>query len=316
MKKLLIALLCITLSVISVSMFSACGQNDYDVTIYIPDGAPALGLAYMMANHTTVAGQRVRYVVIPPASLPEHVVRRTSDMAVMPINSALNLYAHGYGLAAVLTHGNLFLVGAADGGIAPDNFEWEMLAGRSVGTIGLNLAPGSVLRYILNRKGVEGAELSQGIAPNLAQQVRAGGLKAAVFAEPEVTNLSEGLVVLADIQKAWYDLTYMEGFPQAVLMVRDDADTDFVKEFLRLKAAGEVSGWLLNNLQAVRAVVDSNMFAGAQTSIVLSADNAAARRQIEGSNIRTQTTGLREYVEEFIRRTMGESALPTNEFFI
>ena len=65
MRKLLSALLCVFLAV-SVSLgLSACGNKKDYISVYTPDGAPALALAKLMDEENSFGG-KTEYNVVDP----------------------------------------------------------------------------------------------------------------------------------------------------------------------------------------------------------------------------------------------------------
>ena len=131
MKKLLAILLSLAF------VFSACagdpeqpapGTKTY--RFFVPDGAPALAVA----NFTAPSAQLTDFSlhVVNANSIAAHA-STDADLAIMPVNAASKLFGNGekMKMVAVVTHGNLFIVGNGEASALTD------LYGKTLGVIGL-----------------------------------------------------------------------------------------------------------------------------------------------------------------------------------
>ena len=131
----------------------AVTQPEKEVTVCMPDGAPALALAKLM--HEDTADDGVTYKVVD-TSLISSVLTNTdntknADMCVLPVTAASKLLGKGnrYKMVGVVTHGNLFLISKDGEVLTADNL--SNLKGKTVGVLKINEVPGLTLKAILNK---------------------------------------------------------------------------------------------------------------------------------------------------------------------
>ena len=132
------------------------GSAEYSrkISVYAPDGAPALGLAKLMAEDSL--GNTEFHIVDP--NTVQTLVGGTdpkADVCVLPVNVAVKLLgnAKNYKLLGTLTHGNLYLLSKDNTLINGDNI--KELKGKRVGVINLAAVPGLTFKLILNNYGME-----------------------------------------------------------------------------------------------------------------------------------------------------------------
>ncbi len=201
-------------------LFSCGKKGEGEITVYMPDGAPAIALAHMMAK----GEEGIDYQVVAPATIASRVTYReedkNADLCVLPITAASKLLGAGdrYALLGIVTHGNLYFLSKDMEKID----DLSVLTGKKIGVLQINEVPGLTLKSLLKRQGIaylettnEG-EYSQ-TAVNL-QAVAAGELKgeATLLAEPAATAMSKnGYKIVGDLQAL-----YGGGYPQAALVVK------------------------------------------------------------------------------------------------
>ncbi|MDE7265077.1 MAG: hypothetical protein K2N52_02245 [Clostridia bacterium] len=137
------------------------GSEDYNgsVSVYAPDGAPALGLANLLAGEATF-GVAVNYNVVDSTLIQTYVAGDCkADICVLPVNVAVKLLGSGekYKLVATLTHGNLYLLSNNGTNITSDNL--SQLKGKKVGVVNLAAVPGLTFKVILKNNGIDFVEL-------------------------------------------------------------------------------------------------------------------------------------------------------------
>lgn len=127
-----------------------------EITVYMPDGAPALALAKMMREDTDEDG--VTYKVVDP-SLITAVVNyeeesKNADMCVLPVTAASKLLGKGdkYKMVGVVTHGNLFLISKEGEALTAENM--ASLKGKTIGVLKINEVPGLTLKAVLNKYNI------------------------------------------------------------------------------------------------------------------------------------------------------------------
>ena len=123
------------------------------ISVYAPDGAPALGLAKLMAENTF---ENIEYTVVNAGIIQTFVGK--ADICVLPVNVAVKLLgdAQNYKMIGTLTHGNLYLLSKNNTQITVDNL--GELKGKTVGVINLAQVPGLTFKLILQNYGIEFTE--------------------------------------------------------------------------------------------------------------------------------------------------------------
>ena len=131
------------------------------VSVYAPDGAPALGIANLLAGEKSFENVTVDYNIVEPSLIQTYVTGENSkaDICVLPVNIAVRLLGNGtkYKLVGTLTHGNLFLLSKSGDKITPDNIAG--LKGKKVGVVNLAAVPGLTFKVILKNCGLDFVEL-------------------------------------------------------------------------------------------------------------------------------------------------------------
>lgn len=126
-----------------------------DISVYMPDGAPALGMAKLMVDEDFYNG-KVTFNVVNASTIQTFVTGANpkADVCVLPVNAAVKLLGGGekYKLLGTLTHGNLYLVSKGEMSVTPDNI--SLLKGKTVGVVNLSQIPGLTLKLILQNGGI------------------------------------------------------------------------------------------------------------------------------------------------------------------
>lgn len=228
---------------------AACGGTADTLSVYAPDGAPALALSGMMSKGFDGA----EFTVVAPTTIAAHVSNGDADIAVMPVNAAAALYNGGLGITmlSVNTHGNLYLVGDAD-----DGMTLEKLKGARVGVIGQAQVPDLTLRMLLGESGIEyvvsenateGAVALRYAADGSALMplFKQGAIDYAFIAEPAATTACAKFdkEIVLDAQQLWRD-AFGSDYPQACVVAKKgvvEKNKKFVDAFL--KKLAETEGW-------------------------------------------------------------------------
>ena len=233
MKKLLSIMLVLTIISLACAL---CACTDESLTIYVPDGAPALSAAVIM--HSQTFG---KYYVTSVVTTGEEVVAKCAsgeaDIAVLPTNAAVKICStrEDYQIFSVNVYGVLYIVGTEQ----IDTL--SQLNGQTLYSIGLGNTPEYVFKTICDKQGIsyDGAEgitiQYESDASTIIPQVLQGNAKFALLGEPAVTQLqnkaaSKGKTVynLFDLQQLWQEATDSDevGYPQACMIVKKDLLTD------------------------------------------------------------------------------------------
>ncbi len=134
---------------------SSKDESKTTVSVVMPDGAPALSMAKMMA-YSTEFSKTVSYKVVAPAAINSQVTasdeNANADLCVMPVNTAAKLLGNGqkYKLLGTVTHGNLFIISSQKEEITSQNLK-EALGGKRMGVVSLNAVPGLTLKMVLDK---------------------------------------------------------------------------------------------------------------------------------------------------------------------
>ena len=149
MKKFITVFLCALVP--ALTLFTACGEKSGAVSVYVPDGAPALAIARLLAEDADF-GREVNYSVVGAEEIKSTVTAadasKNADICILPVNTASKLLGGGdkYRMLGVVTHGNLFIAGNSEKeNITPDNFK-GLLEGKKVGVVNLPAFPGSAFK--------------------------------------------------------------------------------------------------------------------------------------------------------------------------
>ena len=173
MKKLRI-FLCLMLALVVGAVSAACGSNPVTpnippdpgttpgnnkpaysytspISVYMPDGAPALGLAKLMNDDNKLGKTDLTYTVVTASAIGDYVRDKSATVAVMPVNAASLLCGKGdaYKMAAVLTHGNLFVIGKGEAA------KLEDLKGSVVEVVNINNVPGLTFMSLLKGANID-----------------------------------------------------------------------------------------------------------------------------------------------------------------
>lgn len=256
-KKIAVAMAaCLSFGLVALG---GCGAEKIpaeEVTVYMPDGAPALALAELMAKDTEDDG--VTYRVVDASMIASkvsgQVEEENADFCVLPLNAASNILGDGekYQLLGLVTQGNMYLISQSETQID----DLSDLIGETVGVMQLANVPGLTLKAALNRQDVPWRTLTDGVAAS-AEEVN---LKAAtgidgkyeyyLAAEPLVSktlaNAQAGFHVVGDLQALYNgaDSTQV-GYPQAALVAKRsiiEERGDWTKDFVADVAAA--ADWL------------------------------------------------------------------------
>ena len=200
-------------------------EFDVNLKVVAPYGAPTLSMVKMFVEHPPVGeGVKVDYEAIQATDvLMTTIVNGEADIAVVPTNMAAALFNKDvdYKLAGSSVWGIMYLV------TTEDVDSMEALSGGNIGTVGKNATPDALLRFVLTENGID-PETDVTIdyfsgSSEMAAAFIAGETTSAMIPEPMLTtvmNKVENAKVLVDMQSAWSDITGMESYPQASVIVK------------------------------------------------------------------------------------------------
>lgn len=229
MKKVfwaVILVLCLTLSYVLIG----CDDGE-TVTVYVPDGAPALAVANIIDG-----GKVGNYKAKVNISTGEDVVAKCSglnpeaDVAILPTNAAVKICAssNDYSLFTVNVWGLLYVVGWNDISGLSD------LEGKTVKSIGMGNTGEYLFKKILDKCGVSynagGVNIEYADDGSAAVSLLLNNeCDYALVGEPAATNAvnkaqtnGKTLYRVFDLQELWQEATESEtvGYPQASVIVK------------------------------------------------------------------------------------------------
>lgn len=131
------------------------------VSVYMPDGAPALSLAKLMSESGATLSKTVDYNVVNANTVQTYVTGQNpaADICVLPVNLASKLLGTGsvYKMLGTMTNGNLYLV--SNGGESVSSANISGLRGKTVGVVNLAAVPGLTFKLILKNNNIDYTEL-------------------------------------------------------------------------------------------------------------------------------------------------------------
>ncbi|MCH5151845.1 MAG: hypothetical protein J1F65_04215 [Clostridiales bacterium] len=279
MKKYIAILLIVTIAFTCACVLCACETGE-ELTLYVPDGAPALSVAKII-NDGKVGNHKVTTTVTKGGN--EIVAKCASgeaDMAVLPTNAAVNVMKKNsdYLLFSVNVYGVLYVVGTEQISNLSD------LVGQRLYSIGLTNTPELVFKTICDTANVSYVNVDDSTpnsdgAINILYKEEASDVipfvlnktaKFALIGEPAVTQLKNKaaeknvtIYDLFDLQQLWQEATGSNelGYPQASLIVKKDLLTNgFAAKLLAaLQANNQFAKSHLSSLNAIMRGAGSSL---------------------------------------------------------
>lgn len=336
MKRLKRLLIVLAAMVMATAAIFGCGKTpdkggENPIAVYMPDGAPALAFAKLMHEENKLGKENLTYTVVKADNIGGFVANDSADVALMPITGASKVANGKYKAVSVITHGNIFLIGKGDATTL------STLKDKKVGVVQLANVPGLTFKHLLGEAGVDYAENEEvagkvalyGITDpsTVAPSLKQGTYDYVVAPQPAVANVCknvEGVSVRVDLNKLYSE----SGFPQAVLMVKNElcADADFINALTA--ALADSAGWIkevnedgsAKNAKTAVAAINAHFADGAQSTLKAPALSPDA---IEGSNVYVQSvkdaevkTLVKDYIDNMIKIQSTAAKAITDDFFI
>lgn len=310
MKKQLLAVIlvlavCATLMVACAPKTPNEDTTPFDVSVFVPDGAPAMAVANIIdsgkigehkATVTLASGERVI----------EKLGKEEADVAVVPTNAAVKICSTGgkYQLFTVNVYGLMYVIGYEN------VTSLSQLAGKKVLSIGKANTGEYLFKALLNKAGValegEGAvDISYyADGSEAGQLLLAGQGDFALLGEPAATNFinkaatqGKTLYRVFDLQQLWKTATEADsvGYPQASVVVKKEllADKDFVSALYQTLTANEQ--FLQENVARLKDIL---VGAGSSIQANYTAD-IIARCNLRVVKANTQKQVISTYLSEF-----------------
>ena len=271
-KKVILTVL--LTAVLSAAAVLPAAAEDITVTVAAlkgPSGFAAAGL--LNENFQPGYGVRAEYIIV--SSPVEAIAKMTSGQAdgvFLPVNTAAKLYSKGPGfkLAAVSGLGSLYMVSSD-----PDVKDWADLKGKKIYITGKGATPDYLLRYILEKNGLNpDRDVTLDFtaqAPQVAQLLIAGKADTAFIPQPFVmqTGMKNPAVkIVLDPQEELKDLRGGEqAFPFTAFVISPRLSVENPEAARALSAALERSiNWVLEDPKAAGQVIEKYGIMAASTA--------------------------------------------------
>ncbi len=319
----------------AVGLAVGCGEKKEqtpakELLVCMPDGAPALAMAQMMAEDKEDDG--VTYKVTAATKIASKVTfkdeAQNADLCVMPVTAASKLLGNGerYTMLGAVTHGNLYLISKESVEYTAENL--SSLAGKTVGVLQINEVPGLTFKATLNKYDVPWQELTNEgskamdkvnlLAITGVDAVGAVEADCFMVAEPAATAQSKkGYSIVGNLQALYGGES---GYTQAVLVAKKslvEEETDRIKSFTsKLEGA---AAWLqtASGEEIVSAVSAHMEDEGTSTSLKASLLSTAVLGRC--GIYFTYALQCKEQTNGFLSAMMGvnamAAALPTDAFY-
>lgn len=257
MKKLLAFFATVVLTIACALGVSACnkGSDGGKLSVYVPDGAPALSVA-ALADSDTFGVHVIDANIITTKVMGSSPI---ADIAIMPVNAAVKMLGNGntYQMLGTVTHGNLFLLKKQGGEDIAAPADLNKLTGKTVGVINLANVPGLTFKAILNDNQVSGVNLVN--VTKLEVLPTNSDCDYFVVPEPAATtkiSATQGKLSLAGSLQTLYGGE--RGYPQAVVVAKKsviESKSDEIEEFMNSFAQSK--SWLLNENTTAEQIVSA-----------------------------------------------------------
>lgn len=328
MKKLFTVILVVMLLSLCAltASFAGCTKPDSkEITVAMPDGAPALALAGLIGETASLNGFNLTYSIKDGTNIKSAVLSKEADIALVPMNIAAALYNGGVDIKLVSAniYGLLYLVGSEslEDGLAS-------LVGEVVYNVGQGGTPDFTFKKILAENDIAYTESNTAVSGKVAlaymtpsallPQLKTGIIKYAVLGEPQATLAVTGSAntVLVDLQEEWKEVVGSDtlGYPQVGLVVKTsllENEPEFVRAFLdKVEANAE---WVMLNAAEAGQIVKDN---GGTMPITLTADivSKCNIKFVTASDAKTDITDYLSALMSFAPASIG-GKLPDQGFY-
>ncbi len=136
---------------------AGCGTSG-DLSVYAPDGAPALALAKAIRTEEMRQDDLFDFDIVDSSRITGYVTgeRPRADLCILPVNQAAKTLGDGtqYTLMGTVTNGNLYFLSTDGVSLTRENMK-ETLAGKKVGVVQLKNVPGLTLQVVLKDLGID-----------------------------------------------------------------------------------------------------------------------------------------------------------------
>lgn len=315
--------ICIAFVIVLALSFAGCKPAvEGEIDIYVPDGAPALAVASIIADEQFYNG-KVNVHVVTEDNIVPNILNGEADVALLPGDTAATLYNKGveYKLLSANSFGLLYLVG-----LPMDNL--DELKGKVVYSIGKGKIPEYVFKILLEANNLEYVESDTPVEGKVALKYMNGteivpslvqGLADyALLGEPVVTQVltkgqARGLEIVGDIQQLWKEHTGADTFVQSCALVSDKlAGTDFIDALIEKLQSNEQ--FLLDNTDKLTSLLQG---AGSALQVSFTAEiiNRCNLDFTLASDVKQQYVDFLNILIEW-DQSVVEGGLPDDGFYL
>lgn len=309
MKKIILSLFILLMGIVvtSCTITNDEGAKE-ELSIIMPSGTPALGLAEYAVDNTDVKAE----VVAGSEPLVAAFTSGSHDVIVAPVNLGAKMYQvnQEYVLYKTFVWGNLYLASKS-----PLN-SFKDLDGKTVVAFGKNSTPDIVMQALLKHHSdiTVTVEYVSDVAE--ANTLLAGGkTEIVVSAEPAISKLKSKLnLSIIDLQDEWAKMTGNESYPQAGIFVKKSITKHkFIKDQLEEMKNAIINANENPNVCAEKAVLLHSSFATLGKEVLVSAI-PNCHYQILESDKEAVNYYLQMMMDLGFSKQMGGS-LPVDEFY-
>ncbi len=327
MKKILFVTL--TIALLAFIFVGCSNQNNssdespdiVEISTIFPSGPSAISMAKMSKENLNLSDNiKVNYEVIKSTDLlSSKILSEEADLAVIPttLASKLNSKNIPYKLAASVVWGVLYIASNED------ISSWQDLKGEEISLIGRGLTPDIMLRYLLNKNGIDpekDVKLNYLSGPQeLAQAMIAGKTNVSVMPEPLLTVVlmkNNSIKAAIDLQEEWEEFSSTNSsYPQTSLVVKNDLynnHPDVVNQFL--KTYEDAINWTNNNPKQA-AIYAEELGIGLKSNIVEKAIPRSNIKFVTAKNAKPNIEDFLKILNNFSPESIG-GKLPNAEFYI
>ena len=304
MKKYLFLFITLFIFVFSLSSCKKEVQDDYNITVTAPSGAPAFALSSLATE------KKENYNFISAETIASAFSDATSDFIFAPVNAGAKLFKAGkstYKLAAVLTWGNLYFASQIE------NFTLESINDHELYLFGEGSINVSIANYVLEKNNIVPSKVTilAGAANTQAKLVEDANA-IVMTAEPALTGAKakKSNITSISVQELYKNATGNAEFTQAGIFVKASTIENHSKVVSNyLSKVKDAADNILTNIDDVAKACVELEFVAAE---------GVAKKGIPGCNIKfKKAIDAKNDVEATAKIDLKQfgGELPSEEFY-
>lgn len=212
-KKILSALLALSLIIMSVALLGSCGKkNDEKMSVFVLKGPTGVGAVSLMdkssAENTDTKGNYEFTLVSSADEIRAKLLNGEANIAAVPTNLASTLYSKtdkDIVVLAVNTLGVLYILDSTG-----EIKNVKDLSGKTIYSTGQGSNPEYILEYVLEKNGVTDAKI-EFLSENdeLATKMISGDIEIALVPQPVATQITvknQNVKIALDMTEEWNNI--------------------------------------------------------------------------------------------------------------